>query len=196
MKVSNVGIILIFIAAACLGYISNEFTTIPGLAFSNELDPLDALSILLSFIIVIYLSVIFERFKEGNRLKKDIVIKKCEDFFNYLDRIHSEISQSSVEINKITNGTKRIYESFESLCMLIKSAGFYCEAFNADFMREHRELRILATYTSAAPSTTDPEIRVQNGAFIYSTSRINEITSTFDRLGAIIMSEQLRIAVI
>lgn len=192
MSHRGIGIILISLGAFVIGYFTNILVELENLNFSKDIDPLNVVSLVLSFILVVYISILFEQVKERSRLKKEIVLSKADQLINEIENLSKNINRNNLPVSEVPPALKQLSLEFYSANNLIELAGYSNKEFSKTFLKAYRDLRNLVSLTSAKRAESN-DIHVDHGKFKYSSIRLSAIQKSFISLRNIATEEQLRI---
>lgn len=193
MNLASAGYLIIGICLVVVGFFLGGLVPPERFKFSTEIDPLNGLSIMISAVLVIYVSILFEGVKEKSKRKKEIVLEKTSFFINQLEELRREINANNLDLEYVPSRLKRLYQEFYAAKSLIDIAGYIDQHFESDFTQGYRKLRELTTLTSKDKTNVSTDIEIVQGRFIYSQRRIRAINDQFSLLRDCTTREQMRL---
>lgn len=193
MNLASAGYLIIGICLVVVGIFLGGLVPPERFTFSTEIDPLSGLSIMISAVLVIYVSILFEGVKEKSKRKKEIVLEKTSFFIGQLEGLRREINANNLDLEYVPFSLKSLYQEFYAAKSLINIAGYLDQRFESDFTQGYRKLRALTTLTSKDKTNVSPDIEIVQGRFIYSQRRIRAINDQFSMLRDCATKEQMRL---
>lgn len=193
MKHANVGWLLISSAFFAAGYAVHGLLPLTSVEFKKEIEPLDVVSMALSFALFIYISIMFERTKEQSRLKKEIVINKSNNLMRAIEKFQKRIGAGSLTTSEVTTACKEISMEFYALLGFTKIADYEEKSFETRFLAELRAVRSLSGSTPKDARVSNQDIKVCNGQLKYSSQRTAQLVRGLGKMIDTALEEQLRI---
>ena len=185
---------LIVISSTIIGILIGMFLNHEVIQVNNTVDLLSGVSIFISILLVVYVSILFEKTREGARLKKELVLNKIEELNKNISTLNEMILSGSIKISELTLPHKKIYQEFQLVETVKKISKYEFDEFKTNFEKNHRCLRNLLGGTSQKSSQQSTDISIKNGMITYSESRDKQINQSFQKIKNLIIKEQIRIA--
>lgn len=185
---------ILLITVFLIGVIFGIFVDIPGITIDTKINPLHALSILVTLFIAVSISVVFQKNKDINNTANSIIIKRIDKIIEILDSLNELILEESIETTKGNSIPKRIHSSlkcvFDSLIENTINISIKFETIE----EKHRKIKDLLTNTPAKTDSTDsPPVKVENEKYVYNATRVSEISKNIEDLKNDLFKTQLEI---
>lgn len=163
--------------------------------FTEELSPLHGISILVSLGCVVIISILFDKYKESNKMKRACVQRKINDFNTNLDNIGKLISSPQLpDIVTINSCLKKLYQSKLDVLTVLNHTAISGQSYFENYDSDHILLRDLMTTTSIDTSLKgEPDISVIEDIVHYSTIRASEIEKLINSISVNTILEEIRI---
>lgn len=174
--------VLLFIG----GFLVKSWTEV-GVKFNGEVNILDAITLIVTIILGIYIAKILEKEVQDKRIEKDMYLAKIgeiENFIQEIEKLINNLHASSISYKQIVNIEHRCRRKRNSIFQYImgkvngkmrKQLSEYDNKLKTDF----KDLRQMLTQTSACDEEPK-DVIVENDIVQYSLSRISEILSTIE----------------
>lgn len=158
-----------------------------GIKFDGEVNILDAITLIVTIILGIYIAKILEKEVQDKRIEKDMYLAKIgeiENFIQEIEKLINNLHGSSISYKQIVNMEHRCRRKRNSIFQYImgkadgkmrKQLSEYDNKLKTDF----KDLRQMLTQTSACDEEPK-DVIVENDVVQYSLSRISEILSTIE----------------
>ncbi|HUX54910.1 MAG TPA: hypothetical protein VMV56_10880 [Williamwhitmania sp.] len=170
--------------------------TIPGIKFDNQVDPLHALSILVTFAIAVLLSVFFEAHKKKDSTQKEIMIKRVDRVLNTLEELHKAILTGKIDFQTAVSLPKRLNKTFDYIWESLKINKINVKIEKSEIINLIRDLKDLLTNT---PTNEERKLKkycpitVNDNLLIYASPRVTEICSKLEEINNKLFQTQLNI---
>lgn len=194
MNLTKFGVMLILVLAVSVGYVLGIFFQHDLMVINNEIDVLSGLSILSSLFVLIYLSILFEKAREGDRIKKEIVLRRCAKLEESIDSLRDTINRKSIDVSELTFMLKALSADYYSVVDFINSAEYSLETFENDFIASQKRLRAISTYYKKSTGGNSA-ISISNNLVTYSSFRKTKIRAELANVEKLIIKLELDIAV-
>ena len=160
-----------------------------GIKFDGEVNILDAITLIVTIILGIYIAKILEKEVQDKRIEKDMYLAKIGEIENFIQEIEKLINNlhcSSINYKQIVNMEHRCRRKRNSIFQYIigkangkmrKQLSEYDNKLKADF----KDLRQMLTQTSACDEAPK-DVIVENDVVQYSLNRTSEILSTIESI--------------
>ena len=158
-----------------------------GIKFDGEVNILDAITLIVTIILGIYIAKILEKEVQDKRIEKDMYLAKIgeiENFIQEIEKLINNLHGSSISYKQIVNMEHRCRRKRNSIFQYImgkangkmqKQLSEYDNKLKTDF----KDLRQMLTQTSACDEAPK-DVIVENDVVQYSLSRTSEILSTIE----------------
>lgn len=176
-----------------LGAQFGDFLHLDGWAIKKEIDPLQVISIATSVLLVVYVSILFDRAKERYKTKKEILIKKSDSLVNLIRDLTKQVRTSKIETNEASSVFKTIFIEFDELYDFIDKSKMSEKNLEKRFTDRLRKVKSLATKTPPRGAVGKQEIYIKDNFICYGSSRSGKIVSELNVLKAEIVNEQIRL---
>ncbi|MBL0209448.1 MAG: hypothetical protein IPQ13_00810 [Holophagaceae bacterium] len=187
-------IIYIIIIAILGGFFVGRFLSLPEITLDQNINAIQLLSVLTTLFGIVFISIIVDRNKEIDKIKRDLVLKRLEDLYNKVDELPQIIEGNKA--NQYTMKLKLKYIGLQSVFYkkLTNNAAIDDGPNSIHFIEIHRILRFMTTNTELKTSKTrDKNLRIDGDDFVYSDERITEIDQEIEIFKNSISMEQMRI---
>jgi hypothetical protein len=179
-----IGQILTGIVLFSIGILVGKICFFPGVTMGREINPVHAMSILVSLLIACILAIWIDRHKEKNKTEKSLVIKRIDDSIIILESIHEKVLTKSIGVVEAASLLKRLAMQIGCLKKLVAVRDI-CNPEKFDkCISDISELKDLLTSTPAAEELPSGEatVRASDGIYYYSKNRISEIETKVEIL--------------
>lgn len=176
-----------------LGTQFGDFLHFDGWMIKKEVDPLQVISIATSILLVVYVSILFDRAKERSKIKKEIIIKKSDSLITIIRDLTKQVKTSKIETSEASSVFKTIYTEFDELFHFIDKSNMSEKSTEKRFTDRLRKVRSLATRTPPRGAADEQELRIKDSFIWYSSGRLGKIVSELNELKAELVNEQIRL---
>jgi hypothetical protein len=186
--------ILLLTTIFLMGILLGKIIDIPGITIDTKINPLHALSILVTFLIALLITVYFQTNKEINNAANSIIIKRIDKVIEILDILNELILDGSIEILKAPSITKRVYSSLNCIFQSIKENNINVTVDFKTVEDRSRKIKDLLTDTPAKIDTdTVAPIHIADNKYVYSSARVSELERQIEDLKNDLFRAQLEI---
>ena len=193
MNRESIQCVIIGVCIFFLGAQFGDFLHLDGWEIKKEIDPLQVISIATSILLVVYVSILFDRAKERSKIKKEIIIKKSDSLITIIRDLTKQIRISKIETNEASSVFKAIYTEFDEFCDYIDKSKMSEDSLKKRFTDRLREVRSLATKTPLKGAVGEQDIFIKGNFICYGNSRSGKIISELNKLKVEIVNEQIRL---
>lgn len=197
MKSDNFWIVLSGGVIFLIGFLIGKIFDIPGITIDTKLNPLHALSILVTLLIAIFISVLFQKNKDINNTANSIVIKRIDKIIEILDSLNELILDGSIETGKAPSISKRVYSSLKCVFASLTENNINISVDFKTVEDKNRKIKDLLTNTPALSDSSitlvSPPIKVEEKKYIYNADRISEIEKEIEDLKNDLFKAQLEV---
>lgn len=196
LKIRNNDILksLTWVSLFSIGFITGKLFDIPVFTMDTNINPLQALSILVTLLVALLISVYFQRNKDINNSANLIIIKRIDKVVDILDMLSELVLEGSIHLEKAPSISKRVYSSLKCIHQCVNDNSIDVSVTWDSIENKHRLIKDLLTNTPAHTSEEQsPPIKVENGKYVYNLSRISEIEKNIEDLKNSIFKTQLEI---
>ncbi|OEY71750.1 hypothetical protein [Salegentibacter salarius] len=190
---------LLILSCLAIGFAAAKIYSIPYFSIKNELDPIALFSALVSVLVLYFLYTFIDKDKEDRVREKDLILGRIEEIYQLIKSQSFEFGSSSIEYSTAAANTKRVRVLLLSIEDLLKEVGVNHHKKELDsILLEIRKLNNLLTYYRP-PETGEimhdyiPDIVVRDNIAHYSTNRLKQINSSYDKLKTQVLAYQLKI---
>ena len=169
-----------FIFTFFIGVLFGVFLNIPYFSVDGKINIIDALSLVCTILLAIYITKVLEKSKEDKRNEKDLILIRTDDIFQIITTISSKISPSGINYNEITALLKRLSMSIQVIYNVLNLISIEIDPKSKALINDSvRKIRDLLTDTPVEseipPLVLFSPIRITNNNILLSTLRITEI---------------------
>jgi hypothetical protein len=177
-----------------IGFILGKLIEVPFITIEKNINPLHALSILVTLLVALVISVFFQKNKDINNTANDIIIKRVDKIVDMLDILNESILEGSIEVIKAPAISKRIYSSLKCVNQSLIDYSISISATFDSIEQKHRLIKDLLTNTPAHNGNDAPmPVKVENEKYVYTSARISEIERNIEDLKNSLYKTQLEI---
>jgi len=159
------------------GFLIGKMVAVPELTIDTKINPLHALSILVTLIVALVISLFFEREKEKNRVAISLIIKRIDKAAEMIDSLYLSVMENQIKQNSAYSLPKRIHNSLKCVWDMFGQYNMNVEVEFSELEVILREVKSLMTNTpiNGGSSGEHPPIKVEDNNIIYSDARVAEI---------------------
>lgn len=190
-------ILFLTIITLVAGFFLGNLFLIPNVSIDPRINTMQLLSVLTTLFGIVFISIIVDKNKEIDKIKKDLVLRNLDDLYQKIDKLSLSIdnnrsNQSTIKSQLKGIGSQAVF--YKTLTTNAKLCdGIHCNSF----IEIHRILRFLTTNTELRTSRTrDKNLRIEGDDFIYSEERVIEIDLEIEKFKNTINLEQMKIITI
>ena len=170
--------ILIYAALVTSGILIGNFLHISYFKAQKEIDLTAIASIVTTLFAAWYIARIIEEEKEENKVEKELILRRTEDFYQFVLQCRSRIDS----LTEVTSNLKRMYVSVKSIYKLLEQVNLGTDLqIKTEIENSIRKLKDLLTNTPISTAANAP-IVIINQQITLSQSRIAEVDTEFDLL--------------
>lgn len=177
MKSNTFWILLAIVAIFLAGYFVSVCFNVPEIMFENELNPLDALSILVTIILAVIIALHFDVHKEQRKNIQEIVSSRIRELQELIDKLQDKVSENDLSFYEVASIIKRINSSLMVVFNAIERGRLNVRIDKTEYQKIINDIKKLATDTSPVPPGTEPAIAITSNKIRFSTNRIAEIVT-------------------
>ncbi len=182
LKWTNLNILLfiiVFLLGSLLGFSLYGYLSSYGFQINKEIDLMNLLSLSVNSIIAIFVVRAIRKKDDGDRRKKEIIIKYFENFDSEFFNISREMAKNGVELKWVTGVLKRYRNRAYKLIKLADKHHFITEnCIEASVLLENiKKIQDLLTDTPRE-GEIENGVRATNGKLSFSAKQIDDISST------------------
>lgn len=179
-----IGQILTGVVLLIIGILIGKLCFIPGVTMGREINPVHALSILVSLLIACILAIWIDRHKEKNKTEKSLVIKRIDDSILILETIHEKLLSHSIGVVEVASLLKRLSMQINCLKKLVCTHSICRPDQFEKCINEISDFKALITSTPAVEEEPgiEPAVRAVDNIYHYSKNRIIEIETKVEIL--------------
>lgn len=193
IKFINICLLLtVFVIGITVGKL---FSLPKEIVIDNNINPMHALSILVTLLIAILITVFFQTRKEINNTENEIIIKRIDKIVEIIDCLHDSVCSGKVAVSQAPALVKRIYNSSK----YIWESSFDDQTINISIKldsieTETRKINDLLTNTPAINTDIQkPPVKVVEDKYEYNDARIVEIEQHLEELKNKLFQAQLEV---
>ena len=184
--------LLVFIAIV-IGFLAGKMYDVPGLTLDRKINPLHALSIIVTVFIAIVISIFFEKEKEKNKVIKEIIIRRIDKTIDLTESLIDLVATGKIRSEVVPGYPKRIHSSLKCSWSSFENNKIKTVVDFSELELIIRELKNLLTNTpiNASGSLADAPISAKNGYFLYNEARVSEVSVELEKLKNMLFKAQL-----
>lgn len=175
MKINSILFGSVIMSVFVSGFIVGTCYYVPGIKFTNELNPLDALSIIVTIIIAVIVAMYFDVVKERRKAIQDITVTRINDINSLVNIFQEKVSRREIHYVEATSTLKRINTSLQLIFKVIGDKNITVNFTITEFQDVIKNINRLATDAFVVQCEIDPEIKIENNTVKYSAARAAEI---------------------
>ena len=185
-------VLVLCLLSAIIGALIIRMVDIPGIKIQKDINPLHALSIVLTLFVAIYISIIFDHKKEALKSIKQVLINRITSVNEIIDSLQIETATGCCEYSRVTSSIKRIFISISCILKICKLSKIEYNDLEEKIKVQSNTVKTLMTETPISASG-NVEISVSEGKINYNPSRRSEIETAIEALKNIILDLQYKI---
>ena len=193
-KILNV---FFFICVLLMGYVLSFVFQIEKKHIEYKINILDAISFIATLLLAYIIYDVIDRNKEVRVREKEIILKKTDEFYSFIDERQKIIADNSVSFNHVSRIQKRIDSQIVIIESLIKQCNLTTgKDFKGEFRKLANDLNKLLTLTPTNLQITQGvivEIVISNNIVTYTLRRLSDIEDQFESLKSKIAEYQIKI---
>lgn len=175
---------------ACLliiGVIIGKFINFPYFHISKTIDLVNVTSILVTVLLAILITVLFDKRRSDNRIEKNIILRRVDNIYEITNELQQKSVSGEIPYTEAASSIKRINTSMHSIYRTVDKCQFSIEEHIKTLIKSSiSELRDILTDTPKLTEDqiikTDLPIEVKDGIIKFNRQRINQIEAKFDTL--------------
>ena len=179
---------VIFIA----GFLLGKLYKIPYFELEKKINPVDIFSIVVTISLAIIITKYIEKEKEDTRTEKDLLIKRLDNIFDWLEDNKAKIYLEAY-YQEVTYYIKKISTNINYLFSAIAETEIKANNLKSDINNSIKNIRDLMTNTPLIYDLFNNPITVEKNIIKYSIFRKNEIEVEHDHLIESLLRLQLLI---
>lgn len=164
----------------------------PDITIDTKLNPLHALSILVTLLVAFLVTVVFQTKKELNNSQNSIIVKRVDKVIELLDDLSDQVESGNVAVNLAPSITKRAHTSLNYIWNAFPEYNIIVTTGFDAVQNEARKIKDLLTTSPVSESAGQP-VKIEDGKYVYNEPRIAEITFHIENLKNILFKTQLEI---
>ena len=145
---------LLLLTVFFLGFIVSKAFDVPGITIDTNINPLHALSIIVTLLIALLITVYFQTNKEVNNVANGIIIKRIDKIIDIIDSLHDSIIEENITTSSAPSTVKRIHTSLKYISTSLSDQEIKVSVEFNDLEIETRKINDLLTNTPADNSNT------------------------------------------
>lgn len=194
MKSSKFYLVLVLIVISLfIGVLVGKMYNVPVLTIDTNINPLHALSMIITVFIAIVITIYFDHEKEKNKVVKEIIIKRIDNAISIVETLFDAVSAGKIKSEVIPGYPKRIHSSLKCSWSSFSDNKIETSISFSELELVIRELKKLLTDTPLNNNGVDgaAPIKAENGCFIYSEARVSEVSVELEKLKNKLFKAQL-----
>jgi len=182
MKVNKIIFIIFVFLAFIFGYLVSKMVNLPGISVQKEVNPLHFISILTTLSVAIVVSIIFDQFKEKNKVGKSLFFKRIEDVIEITDKINSHIEREEIEYSIAVSMNKRLRSSMIFIFKALIEKNIIDNHQKDKIEKLLKDINNSMTNTPISPDGDNGHdlLKIENGIIKYSHQRSSQICSRIE----------------
>lgn len=194
MKLHNKFIIAGALAVCIfLGVCIGKILDFPGITFDTKISLSHFAQPLTTFIVAIFVTILFDRRKENSKNVKNILSGKLEDasspLMNLYDLMELDVA---IEVSKVHNKIKIARSRFAATLELCKTNNL-TPLKSIEMLDKIKELNSLLTMIPAVQDDNPRDVAVESGNYIYSKNRKLDIQNAIERINSMCIEARIEI---
>ncbi len=177
------------------GFLAGKIVGVPGITCQTELNPLQALSIVVTIYIAVAFGVVLSRRDKVSDVEKQLVIGKLAKIEGALQDVRGLVLDGNLGVNAAVAFRKQ----FTAVFLCVWDEGKLCRCKGGPSMESCEgkiaEIhRMMTTQTICDDETvTSPDVSVKDKKMVYSAPMITKLDSQFGALSNDIFALQIRV---
>jgi hypothetical protein len=185
--------IIFAIGLLVVGVLIGKYINWPYFKMSPDINFGDVLSIGASFVLVYIVAKILEKGNEERRIEKNMILERIEDLVKNSHQVISTIRAGSIDNTLAISQFKIFHLNGKKIFKLIAKIKInISEQEKQKVFSSMRRLKDLAT-SSPRQSIGNPSIEIRSNNIFYSSGRIAEIETEWDKLDDLLFDIQTKV---
>ncbi len=180
MKISSIWFYIAILSALAAGFIVGTCYYMPGVEFEKELNPIDAVSLLVTVIIAIVVAMHFDIVKERRKGIQDIAASRINEIYGLINTLQDKVGSREIHLVEANSTLKRINTSLQLVFTVITEKNISVKYTVNEYQGAINEIKKLATDVPLIQGTGEYIIKIEQNIVKYSASRAAEIEAKIE----------------